>query len=90
MVLVFDKGNNSRVNIDDVLSKMHIVASAKHNQAKELLEIPFEKYEHLYTSPKGHEIYGYRTKHEFYGLGFTTVVVYNEAPYKKQMKNFRI
>ena len=90
MVLVFDKGNNSRVNIKDVLSKMHIVASAKHNQAKELLEIPFEKYEHLYTSPKGHEIHGYRTKHEFFSHVFTTVVVYNEASYKKQMKSYEV
>ena len=29
MILVFDKGNNSQVNIEDTLSKMHILASAK-------------------------------------------------------------
>ena len=44
MTLVFDKGNNSKVNIKDVLSQMHIVASAKHNQAEELLKIPLEDY----------------------------------------------
>ena len=40
LILVFDKGNNSEVNIEDVLSEMHTVASAKHEQARDLLRIP--------------------------------------------------
>jgi transposase len=84
MILVFDKGNNSQVNIKDALSKMHIVASAKHNQAEELLEMPLNNYEYLYTNTQDNEIYGYRKKHDFFGTEFTTVVLYNEASYKKQ------
>jgi len=84
MILVFDKGNNSQVNIENVLSKIHIVASAKHNQAEELLNIPLENYKHLYTNPQSNKIYGYRTKYEFFDKEFTTVVLYNEASYKKQ------
>jgi transposase len=84
MILVFDKGNNSQVNIKDALSKMHIVASAKHNQAEELLEMPLNNYEYLYTNTQDNEIYGYREKHDFFGTEFTTVVLYNEASYKKQ------
>jgi transposase len=87
MTLVFDKGNNSKVNIEDVLSRMHVVASAKHNQAEELLNIPLKEYKHLYTNPQGNRIYGYRTKHEFFGQEFITLVLYNEASYKKQMKS---
>jgi transposase len=87
MTLVFDKGNNSEVNIEDVLSRMHVVASAKHNQAEELLNIPLKEYKHLYTNPQGNRIYGYRTKHVFFGQEFTTLVLYNEASYKKQMKS---
>jgi len=88
MILVFDKGNNSQVNIEDVLSRMHIVASAKHNQAEELLHIPLKDYKCLYTNPQGNRIYGYRIRHEFFGKEFTTVVLYNEASYKKQMKSY--
>lgn len=84
MILVFDKGNNSQMNIKDALSKMHIVASAKHNQAEELLEMPLNNYEYLYTNTQDNEIYGYREKHDFFGTEFTTVVLYNEASYKKQ------
>ena len=88
LILVFDKGNNSQVNIEDVLSRMHLVASAKHNQARELLKIPLKKYRYLYTSPKGHKVYGYRTKHKFFEKEFTTVVMYSEASYKKQKKSY--
>ena len=64
---------------------MHIVASAKHNHAEELLKIPLEDYKYVYTDSKGNKIYGYRTKYEFFGKEFTTVVLYSGASYKKQM-----
>jgi transposase len=88
MILVFDKGNNSEINIKDVMSKMHIVASAKHNHAEELLNIPLEDYKYLYTNSKGNEIYGYRKKYEFFEQEFTTVILYSEASYKKQKKSY--
>lgn len=88
LVLVFDKGNNSEVNIEHALSKMHIVASAKHNQARRLLKITIKKYRYLYTNSKAHKIYGYRIRHEFFGQEFTTVVAYNEASHKKQKRSY--
>lgn len=88
MILVFDKGNNSEINIEDVMSKMHIVASAKPNQAEDLLNIPFEDYKHLYTNSHGNKIYGYRIKYKFFGQEFTTVILYNEASHKKQKKSY--
>jgi len=88
MVLVFDKGNNSKVNIEDVLSEMHVVASAKHEQARDLLRIPLDKYKYLYTNQKGHKIYGYRTEYTFFGREFTTVVAYSDASYKKQRESY--
>ena len=88
MILVFDKGNNSEINIEDVVSKMHIVASAKPNQAEELLNIPVSAYKYLYTNSHSNKIYGYRKKYEFFGQEFTTVVLYNEASHKKQKNSY--
>ena len=88
MTLVFDKGNNSKVNIEDVTSQMNFVASAKHNQAEELLKISLDDYKYLYTNSKGNKIYGYRTKHELFGKEFTTVVLYSDASYRKQMESY--
>src|SRR5665647_3825372 len=62
LVLVFDKGNNSKDNIEKVTSKMSFVGAVKANQAEELLDVPLFKYEYLYKNSKGNEIFGYRTK----------------------------
>jgi len=70
------------------LSKIHIVASAKHNQAEELMDIPLKNYKYLYTNTQGNKIYGYRKKHDFFEIEFTTVVLYSNASYKKQKKSY--
>lgn len=88
LVLVFDKGNNSKDNIEKVTSKMSFVGAVKTNQAEELLDIPLSKFEYLYKNSKGNEIYGYRTKHLFYGTEFTTVITYNEGTYKLQKSTY--
>jgi transposase len=84
LVLVFDKGNNSKYNIEKVTSKMSFVGAAKANQAEELLDVPLSKYEYLYKNSKGNKILGYRTKHKFFGTEYTTVITYNEGTYKLQ------
>ncbi len=45
-------------------------------------------FKNLYTNLQGNKIYGYRTKHELCGKDFNTVVLYNEASYKEQMKRY--
>ena len=52
LVLVFDKGNNSKDNIKKVASKMSFVGAVKANQAEELLDVPLSKYECLYKNRK--------------------------------------
>ncbi|MDD3248739.1 MAG: IS1634 family transposase [Methanosarcina sp.] len=88
LVLVFDKGNNSKENIEQVTSKMNFVGAVKANQAEELLEVPLSKYQFLYESSDSHKIYGYRTKHQFYGTEFTTVITFNEGTYKLQKRTY--
>jgi transposase len=88
ITLVFDKGNNSTDNIGKLISKMSFVASAKFDQAEDLLEIPLEDFKHIYTNSKDHEIYGYRTKYTFFGKEFTTIVTYNKATYTLQKESY--
>jgi len=88
LVLVFDKGNNSKDNIEKVTSKMSFVGAVKANQADELLDVPLPKYEYLYKNSKGNEIFGYRTKHQFYGTECTTVITYNKGTYKLQKSTY--
>ena len=89
IVLVFDKGCNSKTNIDTVLSKMHIVGSIKKNQAEELFSVPLENYEPLYTNRKKHQIKGYRIKKTVFGTEFTVVASYNPGSFKKQSETYK-
>ena len=88
LVLVFDKGNNSKDNIEKVTSKMSFVGAVKANQAEELLDVSLSKYEYLYKNSKGNRILGYRTTHQFYGTEYTTVITYNEGTYKLQKSTY--
>ncbi len=90
ITLVFDKGNNSTDNIGKLISKMSFVASAKFDQAEDLLDTPLEDFKHIYTNSKDHEIYGYRTKYNFFGKEFTTIVTYNKATYTLQKESYFI
>ena len=88
ITLVFDKGNNSDKNIGKLASKMSFVASAKSEQAEFLMDIPLTEFKKLYTNSKGHEIFGYRTKHIFFGTEFPTIVTYNKSTYNLQNESY--
>lgn len=88
ITLVFDKGNNSTDNIGKLISKMSFVASAKFDQAEDLLDIPLEDFKSIYTNSKDHEIYGSRTKYTFFGKEFTTIITYNKATYTLQKESY--
>src|SRR5659263_789823 len=88
ITLVFDKGNNSTDNIGKLISKMSFVASAKFDQAEDLLDIPLNDFKHIYTNSKDHEIYGSRTKYTFFGKEFTTIITYNKATYTLQKESY--
>lgn len=89
IVLVFDKGCNSKTNIEAVLSKMHIVGSIKKNQAEELFSVPLENYELLYTNRKKHQVKGYRIQKELFGTEFTVVASYNSGSFTKQNETYK-
>ena len=88
IVLVFDKGCNSKINIDKVISKMHIVGSVKKNQAEELYDVPLDEFDLLYETKKKHTVLGYRTKKEVFGTEFTIVVRYHSGSYRKQKQTY--
>jgi transposase len=88
ITLVFDKGNNSEDNIDKLTSKMSFVASAKSDQVETLMGISLNEYKYLYTNSKEHQIFGYRTKHTFFGKEFTTIITYNKSTYNLQKESY--
>ena len=88
LALVFDRGNNSKENIDKASENVHIIGSARRSQVKEMFQIHLEGYDELYTSNAGVHILGYRTMAEIFGRGFSVVVSYNPATHKNQKKTY--
>ena len=88
IVLVIDKGCNSKINIGKVISKMHIVGSVKKNQAEELYNVSLDEFDLLYETKKKHKVLGYRIKKEVFGTEFTLMVRYHPGSYKKQKQTY--
>jgi transposase len=78
VTLVFDKGNNSRDNLDAVEeSPYHFVGSLVPTQHADLLEIPQKKFHSL--AEEGLEgIAAYRTSKKVFGVVRTVVVTFND------------
>jgi len=88
LILVIDRGCNSKINIGKVISKMHIVGLVKKNQAKELYDVSLNEFDLLYKTKKKHNVLGYRTKKEVFGTEFTIVMRYHSGSYKKQKETY--
>jgi transposase len=92
VTVVFDRGNNSGLNIDLLESgdfKLHYVGGLKKNEAKEVYAIPFSEYMPL-CSPSLEGESAYRTEIEVYGRKATAVVVHNPELEKGQMQGILI
>ena len=89
VVLVFDKGNNSEDNIDNVLGRMHVVGSLKKNQVGDLFKRPLEEFEYLYTTTNDSDVLGFSTRWEVFGRDFPLVVTYNPRTHKRQERTYQ-
>ena len=89
VVLVFDKGNNSEDNIDNVLGRMHVVGSLKKNQVGDLFKRPLEEFEYLYTTTNDSDVQGFSTRREVVGREFPLVVTYNPRTHKRQERTYK-
>jgi transposase len=86
--LVFDRGNNSEENIQQILSAnprgYHLVGGLRFNQCPEMTALPKTEYRDL----EGERFSGYkalRSKKEIYGAQMTVVVTYNPELFDAQL-----
>jgi transposase len=78
ITLVFDKGNNSKENLESVYSSpYHFVGSLKLNQVKDLLDISLLDYKDS-TNPRLEGVKAYRGLRTIYGLERTILMTFNE------------
>jgi len=80
ITLIFDKGNNSRKNIQGIdKTEYSFVGSLKPSHHKDLLKVSLERYEDL------GDLKVYRRKKEVFGKMRTIVTTFNPKLYRKQL-----
>lgn len=74
ITLVFDKGNNSEENLDEIArSRYHVVGSLVPSQHRDLLGVPPSRLESL-SDPRLEGVAAYRTSKEISGRRWTIVL----------------
>ena len=85
VTLVFDKGNNSKDNMNQVNdSPFHFVGSLVPSQHEDLLEVSRSKYEPV-EGERFEGVEAYRTKKEVFGKQRTIVVTFNDDLFDGQV-----
>jgi transposase len=79
LLLVVDRGVNSVDNFADILGAMHVVASLKRNEAKELFEIPREQFRTVGHDTEGLPVLGHSARWEGFEREWRVLVTYRRA-----------
>jgi transposase len=92
VTVVFDRGNNSELNLDLLESgdkKQHYIAGLKKNQLPELFAIPRKKYVEL-KAPNLARVTAYRTISNVFSRDLVTVISHNPELEKGQLQGLII
>jgi transposase len=79
LLLVVDRGVNSIENFDDILGAMHLIASLKRNEAKELFEVPLEKFRTVGHDTEEQPVLGHASRWEGFEREWRVLVTYRGA-----------
>jgi len=79
LVLVLDKGNNSKENLAALHGKVQWVGSLTPSHYEELMALPLDSYEGRWESERYH-----RRHQDVMGIPCALVLTYNEALHRKQ------
>lgn len=91
LTLVFDRGNNSTANFDEVVGLLHVIAALDRQQASRLLATPLSEFhEVVRVVRKGKEetILGHSTPWEGFDRAWRALVVYRASTAKEQEKRW--
>ena len=82
MVLIFDKGNNSKENFEQLKGRIEWIGSLKISDYKDLNHINLKDYKGTYK-----EFKYYSTQKEVMGVKLKLVLTYNNKLYRKQQNS---
>lgn len=83
LVLVLDKGNNSKGNFAALQGRIYWVGSLVPSHFSDLIDLPLDKYEGKWNQHRYH-----RTKREVMGVDCVLVITYSDKLARKQKHSF--
>jgi len=90
ITLVFDGGNTSKDNIDEIdSSQYHFITSLTLTNHKDLLKVPLRKF-HSFTEPRLKGTTAYRTTKEIWGATRTVVITRSEKLLAGQIAGIKV
>ena len=84
LYLVVDRGVNSNENFDEILEAMHLIASLKRNEARELFALPLEGFRTVGKDTKGELVMGKSARWNGFGRDWRVLVTYRPAEARYQ------
>lgn len=86
VTLVFDKGNNSEENLQELApSRYHVVGSLVPSQHRDLLAVPLKQFQTL-SHPGLQGVTAYRTEKKVFGRNWTLVVTRSQELLEGQLR----
>ena len=82
MILIIDKGNNSKTNFEKIDNEIELIGSLKISDHQDLIDINLDDYTGTYK-----EFKYYATEKKVMGLDMKLVLTYNDKLYRKQQNS---
>ncbi len=88
MTLIFDRGNNSTENFDEVLGLLHVIAALDRQQARSLLAAPRSEFRTICRDSHGQPIFGRATSWVGFDHTWRALVISREETAREQRKRW--
>jgi transposase len=89
LVMVFDRGINSKENFARVLDGMHVIAALNRQQARKLFRVPLEKFHTVAKDSEGKPVLGFSTRWSGFEQDWRVLVTYRKATAEYEEKTWR-
>ena len=79
LIMVFDRGINSKDNFEKVREAMHVIAALNRQQAQKLFRVPLEKFGEVAKDSEGKPVVGLSTRWFGFEQDWRVLITYREA-----------
>ena len=88
LIMVFDRGINSKDNFEKVREAMHVIAALNRQQAQKLFQIPLEKFDEVAKDSEGKPLKGFPTRWQGFGQDWRVLVTWRKGTAEHEEKTW--